>query len=697
MLPSEAMGLAQRHLELGWVTAILVLQVAMAERPAWTLNGKPRVFWDLSAYELKAVHSFLMNRKELDLQPSKTPTLAKNSVFLIELLLPRKKDVLDFLVEEADCPVREARVVIFFGAQKHPNVTEFAVGPLPWPFYMRELSSGPGQHPLWASRPMSKAEYSLLYQTLKEATKPLHQFFLDITDYSLEDCNGRCLTFTYVAPHGLVSGQRRSWFILQRYMEGHFLQPTGLEVLVDHGSTNVQDWRVVQVWYNGRFYNSSEDLAQKYAEGEVSIVVLQDPLPSSQEEPLLSPSSEPQGKFPTPINEAGPHVVQSHLPSYSLEDNTVIYGKWSFSFLLRISSGLQILNAHFKNKSIAYEVSVQEAVALYGGHTPVGMQTKYRDVDWALGRVTRELSPGIDCPDTATFLDAIHYYDTDEPVSYPRALCLFEMPTGMPLPTHFNSNFSGNFNSDARPKSHILVLRTTSTVYNYDYIWDFIFYPNGVMESKMHATGSVHSTFYTSEEMSHNSHLHSHLFGDIHTHLVHYRIDLDIAGTTNSFQTLQIGREHINQINYTHEYQAAFDFERTLPKYLVFSSPQKNLWGHRHSYHLQIHSKIKQEQLPVWQEDQGITWARYPLAVTTYQESELSSSSIYNRDDPWDPPVVFEDFIQNNEHIENKDLVAWVTVGFQHSPHSEDVPNTATPGNSVGFVLQPFNFFHGIQ
>ena len=40
-----------------------------------------------------------------------------------------------------------------------------------------------------------------------------------------------------------------------------------------------------------------------------------------------------------------------------------------------------------------------------------------------------------------------------------------------------------------------------------------------------------------------------------------------------------------------------------------------------------------------------------------------------------------------------QDLVAWITVGFLHIPHSEDIPNTATPGNSVGFLLRPFNFF----
>lgn len=41
-----------------------------------------------------------------------------------------------------------------------------------------------------------------------------------------------------------------------------------------------------------------------------------------------------------------------------------------------------------------------------------------------------------------------------------------------------------------------------------------------------------------------------------------------------------------------------------------------------------------------------------------------------------------------------QDLVAWVTVGFLHVPHAEDIPNTATPGNAVGFFLRPFNFFN---
>uniref|UniRef100_A0A8D0MM42 Amine oxidase n=1 Tax=Sus scrofa TaxID=9823 RepID=A0A8D0MM42_PIG len=711
LLRSRAMG--RGTLALGWAGAALLLlqMLAAAERSPRTPGGKAGVFADLSAQELKAVHSFLWSQKELKLEPSGTLTMAKNSVFLIEMLLPKKQHVLKFLDKGYRRPVREARAVIFFGAQEQPNVTEFAVGPLPTPRYMRDLPPRPGHQVSWASRPISKAEYALLSHKLQEATQPLRQFFRRTTGFSFGDCHEQCLTFTDVAPRGLASGQRRTWFILQRQMPGYFLHPTGLELLVDHGSTNAQDWTVEQVWYNGKFYRSPEELAQKYNDGEVDVVILEDPLAKGKDgeslpEPALFSFYQPRGDFAVTMH--GPHVVQPQGPRYSLEGNRVMYGGWSFAFRLRSSSGLQILDVHFGGERIAYEVSVQEAVALYGGHTPAGMQTKYIDVGWGLGSVTHELAPDIDCPETATFLDALHHYDADGPVLYPRALCLFEMPTGVPLRRHFNSNFSGGFNFYAGLKGQVLVLRTTSTVYNYDYIWDFIFYPNGVMEAKMHATGYVHATFYTPEGLRYGTRLHTHLIGNMHTHLVNYRVDLDVAGTTNSFQTLQMELENITnpwsprhrlvqptlkQTRYSRERQAAFRFGQPLPKYLLITSPKENPWGHTRSYRLQLHSMADQVLPPGWQEERAVTWARYPLAVTRYRESELSSSSIYNQNDPWDPPVVFEEFLRNNENIEDEDLVAWVTVGFLHIPHSEDIPNTATPGNSVGFLLRPFNFF----
>ena len=47
----------------------------------------------------------------------------------------------------------------------------------------------------------------------------------------------------------------------------------------------------------------------------------------------------------------------------------------------------------------------------------------------------------------------------------------------------------------------------------------------------------------------------------------------------------------------------------------------------------------------------------------------------------------------DDDSIVNEDLVAWVTIGAMHIPHSEDLPNTATVANSANFFIRPFNYF----
>lgn len=40
-----------------------------------------------------------------------------------------------------------------------------------------------------------------------------------------------------------------------------------------------------------------------------------------------------------------------------------------------------------------------------------------------------------------------------------------------------------------------------------------------------------------------------------------------------------------------------------------------------------------------------------------------------------------------------QDLVAWITTGFLHIPHAEDIPNTVTVGNGGSIILRPHNYF----
>ncbi|NXN97401.1 AOC1 oxidase, partial [Rhinopomastus cyanomelas] len=655
-------------LRLAW--ALVMLGIVAGSGPTVPPPDTASVFADLSPAELRAVRTFLMSRPELGLSPNRGGPLAKNTLFLVELLPPKKRVALRYLDRGGPRPERQARAVIFFGGQAEPNVTEFVVGPLPHPSSYQPLRFKGGRTVPFAARPMTQLEYELLHRKLAEAMEPLYRLLRDTTGFWYHNCSQRCLTFSDIAPRGLASGERRSWLVLQRFVEGFFLHPVGLEVLVDHRDPDPQHWTVQQLWYNGQYFSSPQELAERYERGTLAVAHLDEP-PSRQ----LFSSYEPRGHFTTgtPTEVHGAKVCEPQGRRYWLRGNYLEYGGWSLAFRLRSSAGLQLFDLRFNGERLAYEVSVQEAVAFYGGNTPAAMQTKYMDAGWGMGSVTYELARGIDCPDVATYLDAYHLYDADGPVRFSHAICIFELPTGVPLRRHFDSDFHGGFNFYAGLEGHALVLRTTSTVYNYDYIWDFLLYPNGVMEAKVHATGFIHATFYTPQGRRYGSRVHSHLLGNLHTHLVHYKVDLDIAGTSNSFETMDVRFENISN--------------PWSPGAPTASSTAPTPAGCCHM------AGRRRRASPGAEPDPAPVPHRYHLAVTRHHENEPSSSSIYTQNDPWDPLVSFEGFLRDNETIKDQDLVAWVTVGFLHVPHAEDIPNTATPGNAVGFFLRPFNFF----
>ncbi|KAK0152028.1 Amiloride-sensitive amine oxidase [copper-containing] [Merluccius polli] len=195
-------------------------------------------------------------------------------------------------------------------------------------------------------------------------------------------------------------------------------------------------------------------------------------------------------------------------------------------------------------------------------------------------------APGIDCPEISTFVDLYHYYDTDKPVCYKNALCIFVLNTGIPLRRHFDSNNMGGYNFYGGLENTVLVVRTTSTVYNYDYIWDFMFYQNRVMESKVSATGYIHATFFTTNGLNYGTKVYNHVLGNLHTHLIHYKensfesIDLKYVNFTNPWNPNDtIVQSKLHKTQHTTECSAAFQFGKKMPRYFHFYNPTTRING----------------------------------------------------------------------------------------------------------------------
>lgn len=674
-------------------------------------SSSPRsegLFDDLSKEEIIAVRNYMLSQSALNITPYENAALNDNYIYLIELQQPPKDQAIDFLDDEnAIKPERSARVVIYYGGKIDPEVREYLVSPARKPTQHNE-TKGPGRiYPIpFDARQPNLKESEVVAGFVTNVSKHAHELMRESYDgYTLIGCTDRCLTWTESAPG--ESGKRGKWVWFMREIPGFYIQPVGFELYISTQGNDASLWKVEKVFYFNTSFDSVEELMRAYNNGSLHKVFL--PAPSySPDSPLYS-SFVRRGKSQPPKPLRPPKLVEPDGKRYTVSGRHVEYMKWSFDFRSRTSSGLQLFDIKFDGQRIVYELSLQEAAAFYSGWSPMQMSTDYLDTAWHMGSSKFELVPGIDCPDTATFFDAIHLVDAKDPAKYKNSVCLFELNLGLPLRRHFDNNFDGGYNFYGGMPGIALVLRSISTAYNYDYIYDYLFYPNGVVEARVSTTGYVQATYWTSNESPYGNPIHPGVAGTIHDHLLNYKVDLDIGGQKNSYETIDITVENITNPWFPKARRVQKVLRRSLketeqdaiyhrnfdhPKYLnFFSEGNVNKMGVNRGYRIHIRDTTKQMYPKDWELVRGADWSRSQMTVTKRKEEEEKSSSIYNQNSMYNPVVNFESFTADNERIVNEDLVAWVTVGVMHVPHSEDIPNTATAANSASFYLRPYNYF----
>jgi primary-amine oxidase len=209
-----------------------------------------------------------------------------------------------------------------------------------------------------------------------------------------------------------------------------------------------------------------------------------------------------------------------------------MYLEWSFAFGLSSLTGMRVFDIRFKGERIVYELSVQEAMSVYGSITPGMILTKFLDSSIGIGRFAHELVRGVDCPYAATYIDTFRYIDVSAPQRFRNSICLFEHNTGRPLRRHFSDFFSNSYGGMV---NSALVFRTITAIGNYDYLWDFIFYQSGSVEAKVHATGYISSSFNVDGNLKYGHQVAENTIGNIHTHFIHFKVDLDVLGKCEQY------------------------------------------------------------------------------------------------------------------------------------------------------------------
>lgn len=650
------------------------------------------VFADLSREEYAQVQRYMRGLAGEDISTSQTTKPWQNFLFLIDLSLPKKADVLAYLDKNGHKPDREATAVVFYGSRG--VIKEYVVGPLPNPTRHRDVTRERyGEDLPINARTVTIGEYAELFAFLqREVFEKLQKLMKESFDAS--DADG--LHPFEQMPRGVRAGERKTWISFFRPMEGMYIHPVGFEVRVDHGSVHPSAWTVGRVLYNGQYFGSVEELARAYEAGNNVTKIKYKPSPDYGS---LRPRARPL--------QVGPQEFSPEGKRYSVSGNHVVYLDWSFAFGLSSLTGMRVFDVRFKGERIVYELSVQEAMSVYGSVTPGMILTKFLDSSIGIGRFAHELTRGVDCPYDASYVDTYRYIDAPKPVRYRNSICVFEHNTGQPLRRHFADFFHNSYGGMA---NSALVFRTITAIGNYDYMWDFIFYQSGSVEAKVHATGYISSSYMVKGSQRYGHQVAENVLGNIHTHFISFKVDLDVAGVKNIFQTkdmkyaeVKTGMEpnHVamvpelveNQLRT--EQEAAMRYGEKTPRYLHVASEKKNKWGHERSYRLQVFS-FAGDHLPENDTvESSMSWARYKVAITKHKDSEQTSSCLYSQNNMWAPAVDFSEYIADNESIVNEDLVAWVTTGFLHIPHAEDIPNTVTVGNGGGVLLRPHNYFDG--
>ena len=214
-----------------------------------TLPSDPTVFQDLSPAEYHSVRDYLFKQAGLNLTQHSKANQNSNFIFLIELYLPDKQNVLSYLDNNGPKPVRRARAVIVNGAKSSPDVEEYLVSPLPNPTTHTTLRLAHRRLPIpFASRPFTGNEEEGIDNIVAKVTSRSYTILKESFGFWHGNCTKNCLRY-YIdgTPASFRNGARKTWVGFFRDRPGYDVLPIPFEILINHADVDVNNWKVEQV------------------------------------------------------------------------------------------------------------------------------------------------------------------------------------------------------------------------------------------------------------------------------------------------------------------------------------------------------------------------------------------------------------------------------------------------------------------
>lgn len=662
----------------------------------------PHPLEDLYPSELESIVQFLATNATLNLSLA-PENLTENYIYGIELFPPPKDQVVDWLEDSTNHnkPNRYALVLVILGASS--QVQELKVGPLP---ITPSSTIVVNRYIPWKYRPVSALEFAKIDDLIVEFLNDpdIARVFQEV--YNITDVNEE-VDWTGTSPRGEDGSSRLSWNFFMHYIEGSYITSLGLEIQIDHTSKYPEFWEINKIAFNNIPYENITTFMDAY-----NLMTEADkhkfPLPTDGYSTLEQRGDAFPGEDIAPPRHYNPQGIR-----FSVAGKEVSWLGWKFLVTSSYKTGVSFKDIRFGGERIVYELTQQNAAATYSGRQAAQASSQYDDSGWGMGVSAYSLIRGADCPETSVFLDLFAVVDSSEVSAFYGSICVFEQDLAAPAMRHYgkNANFDGVGAATSIAASR-LVVRTAVTVYNYDYIMTHSFHLDGTIEVTMEATGYMQSgRWFDATDNTYGTRVHEHVMGSLHDHILGYKVDMDVLGTQNTFQTLSVAyaaadnnpflpsSKTMKAITYTNvpdEDSSTFRVNPDHPKYFNFinTDATANKWGVPRGYRIEINSKANSLQpFDTIEYGSAFSWMKYNLAVTQRKETEQHSSEhMLDMNVVSNPLTSFDTFL-DGESLLQEDLVAWVSFGGLHIPHSEDVPVTTTAASAMGFSIKPFNFF----